>query len=154
MLIDQEHLHAIPKDPSEDFYKYYRFKLGRDSPSDARNTLLVVATLIVAVTFQAAVNPPGGVWQQDEKNNNGTVIHKAGKSVLGSTDHGAYAIFLFGNALAFSSASQAIFYLVIGCPFQTEVSIAILATNFSYGACMAAVTPSGARYEKTRVIGN
>ncbi|KAJ4841729.1 hypothetical protein Tsubulata_003014 [Turnera subulata] len=121
----------IPEDPSKNFYKYYRFKLGRDTPSDARNTILVVAVLIVALTFQAAVNPPGGVWQDTEQKGNITKV--AGKAVLGSAKS-SYITFVFANTLAFSSASQAILYLVLDCPFQTEILIAIYATNFSYGA--------------------
>ncbi|XP_026450304.1 ankyrin repeat-containing protein BDA1-like isoform X3 [Papaver somniferum] len=31
------------------------------------NTLMVVATLIAGIAFQAANNPPGGLWQQDTK---------------------------------------------------------------------------------------
>ncbi|KAI3900021.1 hypothetical protein MKW98_000921 [Papaver atlanticum] len=31
------------------------------------NALLVVATLIAGIAFQAAINPPGGVWQDDAK---------------------------------------------------------------------------------------
>ncbi|XP_075655817.1 ankyrin repeat-containing protein BDA1-like [Castanea sativa] len=33
--------------------------------SDMRNVLLVVAALLVTVTYQAALSPPGGVWQDD-----------------------------------------------------------------------------------------
>lgn len=37
---------------------------GHKKNYDERNILLVVVTLIAAVTFQAGVNPPGGVWQE------------------------------------------------------------------------------------------
>ncbi|KAI3833053.1 hypothetical protein MKX03_021331 [Papaver bracteatum] len=36
------------------------------------NALLVVATLIAGIAFQAAINPPGGVWQDDSKVDSGT----------------------------------------------------------------------------------
>lgn len=42
----------------KDWIKYFRYQRKRDSPSDTRNALLVVATLIATVTFQAGVNPP------------------------------------------------------------------------------------------------
>ncbi|XWS17454.1 hypothetical protein CRYUN_Cryun33cG0069300 [Craigia yunnanensis] len=31
-----------------------------------RSALMVVASLIATVAFQAAITPPGGVWQEDE----------------------------------------------------------------------------------------
>ncbi|XP_058112921.1 uncharacterized protein LOC131255966 isoform X2 [Magnolia sinica] len=37
--------------------------------NDMHNTLMVVATLIVAVTFQGAINPPGGFWQDRDSSN-------------------------------------------------------------------------------------
>jgi len=33
--------------------------------NDTRNILLVVAALLITVTFQATLSPPGGVWQDD-----------------------------------------------------------------------------------------
>ncbi|KAI3915867.1 hypothetical protein MKX01_026505 [Papaver californicum] len=36
------------------------------------NALMVVATLIAGIAFQAAMNPPGGVWQDDSKIDSGT----------------------------------------------------------------------------------
>ncbi|KAI3957659.1 hypothetical protein MKW92_028850 [Papaver armeniacum] len=36
------------------------------------NVLLVVATLIAGIAFQAVINPPGGVWQDDTKVDSGT----------------------------------------------------------------------------------
>ncbi|KAJ9692839.1 hypothetical protein PVL29_011773 [Vitis rotundifolia] len=44
-----------PEDASHDFYAYYRFKLSRDSPNDARNTLLVVGALVAAVSKQESI---------------------------------------------------------------------------------------------------
>ncbi|KAI3888139.1 hypothetical protein MKW92_024989, partial [Papaver armeniacum] len=35
------------------------------------NTLMVVATLIAGIAFQAAMNPPGGFWQDDSKVDSG-----------------------------------------------------------------------------------
>ncbi|KAI3909162.1 hypothetical protein MKW98_012899 [Papaver atlanticum] len=39
---------------------------------DRVNTLMVVATLIAGIAFQAAMNPPGGVWQDDSTVDSGT----------------------------------------------------------------------------------
>ena len=47
---------------------YFQYKSERgDSPNNVRNALLVVATLIAAVTFQAGINPPDGVWHEITK---------------------------------------------------------------------------------------
>ena len=42
----------------KDWIKYFRYQRKRDSPNDTRSSLIVVATLIATVTFQAGVNPP------------------------------------------------------------------------------------------------
>lgn len=141
----------VPENPAKGFNEYFRFKLGRDSPSDARNTLLVVTTLIVAVTFQAAMNPPGGVWQDDKyspanctvvtSDNNCTITRHAGTSVLYYRKKTGYELFLAVNTLAFSAATNTILYLLVDSPYQTEVMLCIGSTNFAFGAAVAAVHP-------------
>lgn len=39
---------------------------------EKRNALLVVAVLLVTVTYQAVLSPPGGVWQDDSNTYNNT----------------------------------------------------------------------------------
>ncbi|KAJ6777123.1 HOMEOBOX PROTEIN WARIAI [Salix koriyanagi] len=123
--------------------------------SDARNTLLVVTALIVAVTFQAALNPPGGVWQDDkydpEENctvvpanlNNCTRVAQAGTSVLHLRSVVRYETFIFVNTLAFSATTSTILFLLLGSgtPFRTETIISIYCMNFAYAASVGAVQP-------------
>ncbi|KAI3898795.1 hypothetical protein MKW92_023358 [Papaver armeniacum] len=62
------------------FYDYFgRAKiLKKEADNDGEwmkervNVLLVVATLIAGIAFQAVINPPGGVWQDDTKVDSGT----------------------------------------------------------------------------------
>ncbi|KAF5455807.1 hypothetical protein F2P56_025344 [Juglans regia] len=91
----------------DDWVSYFQYKPERDSASDVRSALLVVMALIAAATFQAGLNPPGGVWQ-DNKNDHG-VNQEAGTAILGSYSHNC-KVFFFFNTLAFSSSIY-----VIGC---------------------------------------
>ncbi|KAI3959436.1 hypothetical protein MKW98_019026 [Papaver atlanticum] len=40
---------------------------NKQGPNDRLNVLMVVAVLIAGIAFQAAMNPPGGVFQDDSK---------------------------------------------------------------------------------------
>ncbi|XP_030511970.1 protein ACCELERATED CELL DEATH 6-like [Rhodamnia argentea] len=107
---------------------------GRDSPKEVRNTLLVVATLIAAVTFQAGVNPPGGVWQDSS---DGWV---PGQAIYASQMVPFY-VFLVCNTLAFSSSINLIISLTWGFPFFLEVVVATVSMVVTYGSAVFAVTP-------------
>uniref|UniRef100_A0A803NCN3 PGG domain-containing protein n=1 Tax=Chenopodium quinoa TaxID=63459 RepID=A0A803NCN3_CHEQI len=54
----------------------------RDWLEKQRNALMVVASLIATMAFQTGVNPPGGVWQEDDNENN----YKAGNSIMQDKD--------------------------------------------------------------------
>ncbi|CAN6706848.1 unnamed protein product [Malus baccata var. baccata] len=64
--------------------KHFQYNPERDSETDVRSILLVVATLIAATTFTAGLNPPGGVWQETNygKANTKSDDHLAGGSIL------------------------------------------------------------------------
>ncbi|GMY08478.1 Protein ACCELERATED CELL DEATH like [Fagus crenata] len=118
----------------------FQYKPG-DSKSDVRNVLLVVATLIAAITFQAGVNPPGGVWQD---NSPPPSSYDAGKAILGYTD-ASFAIFLLTNTAAFSTSATIIGILVQGFPFYYLVWLALLLMDCTYVASVSAVLPGGVR---------
>ena len=102
--------------------KRFQYKHG-DSKSDVRNALLVVATLIAAVTFQAGVNPLGGVWQEKYPlpSSPGEAPlpstkedpHDAGNAVLGIKEL-SFAFFLLSNTAGFSTSGIIIEILVQG----------------------------------------
>ncbi|KAJ6722810.1 hypothetical protein OIU74_007401 [Salix koriyanagi] len=115
------------------WFKRFQYDKERDSPSDARNVLLVIATLIAAVTFQAGVNPPGGVWQ-DNKN------HAAGSAIYSSQTR-PYYVFLISNTLAFSASLLVITSLTYRFPFHFEIWVATASMMITYASAIFAVTP-------------
>ncbi|XVE76823.1 hypothetical protein DITRI_Ditri13aG0011100 [Diplodiscus trichospermus] len=117
------------------WYKHFQYEEGRDQPSDVRNVMLVVATLIAAVTFQAGVNPPGGVWQD---NDNG---HVAGRAIYASQSQ-AYYVFLIANTLALSASILVIISLTYRFPFHFEIVVASISMIVTYGSAIFAVTPN------------
>ncbi|XP_044476894.1 uncharacterized protein LOC123204354 [Mangifera indica] len=103
-------------------------------PLETRNILLVVAVLVVTATYQAALSPPGGFWQdnsnpQPAANNASTEPseHQAGKMILRSQGQ---LTFLTANCLAFFTSLCMISALVVGLPFE-NFSLAMI-------GCMAA----------------
>ena len=82
---------------------------------EKHNALLVVAALLVTVTFQAAITPPGGLWQDDlfEANTtdvlrrspddryklNITAPHRAGSAIAWNT--GRFTFFVCCNSFIF-----------------------------------------------------
>ncbi|XVE74133.1 hypothetical protein DITRI_Ditri11bG0174400 [Diplodiscus trichospermus] len=124
---------------------YFQYNEGTDNKADARDALLVVATLIAAVTFQAGVNPPGGVWQETKDE------HTAGTAVLAS-DSQAYYVFLTLNTVAFSSAALVIMSLTHKIPFRFEVWVAAVSMIITYGSAIFAVTPDVRKFRLALIL--
>ena len=63
------------------------------------NVLLVVLALILTITYQAILNPPGGVWPADNSANTATTANtRWGKSVL---DNSSFNMFFIINFVVF-----------------------------------------------------
>ncbi|XP_022132046.1 uncharacterized protein LOC111005012 [Momordica charantia] len=64
-----------------------------------RESLMVVATFVAAAAFQAGINPPGGVWQDD-----GDPRYEAGKSIMAAKNESLYVTFIVGATLCLAAA--------------------------------------------------
>ncbi|KAK0581994.1 hypothetical protein LWI29_020220 [Acer saccharum] len=105
-----------------------------------KNNMLVVATLIVAVTFQTGINPPGGAWQETKDGEYGH--QEAGKAILSSLhNHVPYNLFLILNTLAFSMSTQIILMLVYHEKLYFEIVVATVSMVATYGTAVWSLSP-------------
>ena len=111
-----------------------KYEQHRETVSETRNVLLIVVALIIAVTFQAGVNPPGGVWQDESYG------HKAGTAIYADREH-AFYLFLISNTLALSTSVLVLICLTNRFPYYLELWIAITAMFVSYGSAVLAIAP-------------
>lgn len=143
------------KSASQKLQEYFKYDKARESPSTARNTLLVITVLIVTATYQAVLSPPGGVWEDDYwpdaaagvKNSSSSIRpmprHKAGQSVMGSNNYVSYGLFLLFNSIGFFMSLHMMNFLTLGLPLQFELRVALLALTATYDTCMVAIAPAG-----------
>ena len=113
---------------------------------EKRSALLVVAALLVTVTYQAVITPPGGLWQDDHfKNNttdalqrrsaddlfklNITAPHRAGSATALRT--GYFRVFLVFNSIIFLSSMALMAILV-----PTDVIVCPILVGFSLYLCL------------------
>lgn len=136
--------------PSKQLLEYFKYNRIRDSPSEIRNCLLVIAILITTATYQAVLSPPGGVWQDDykssnKKDTNTNIIsptHRAGHAVMGTHNPICYGFFLVFNSIGFFVSLHMINYLTVGFPLQLELQVSLVALIGTYDTSMVAIGPA------------
>jgi hypothetical protein len=66
-----------------------------DAVEKARSLVMLLATLVVSITYQAAFDPPGGLWTADGSD------YKNGDPILLTTHPTRYKVFFYSNSAAF-----------------------------------------------------
>jgi uncharacterized membrane protein len=61
----------------------------------ARSLVILLATLVASITYQAGLDPPGGLWTDDQDG------HKVGYPILLTTHPKRYKVFFYSNSAAF-----------------------------------------------------
>ncbi|GMH19714.1 hypothetical protein Nepgr_021555 [Nepenthes gracilis] len=99
--------------------------------NDTRDALLIVASLIASVTFQAGVNPPDRIWDGRE---------------------GFIMMFFVCNTWALSASAYLILTLTKGISHNSEIRIAIGAMMSSYEFAIFAITDKATLYRYHLVV--
>ncbi|XP_010656152.1 ankyrin repeat-containing protein At2g01680 [Vitis vinifera] len=79
------------------------------------DALMVAATLIAGMAFQAAVNPPGGVWDEEKDAGEGKKM-LAGTSIMAHNNPRRYRRFMASNTVSFVASLSIVFLVVSGVP--------------------------------------
>ncbi|KAE9585504.1 hypothetical protein Lal_00018069 [Lupinus albus] len=97
---------------------------------ETRGTLMVVATVIATMTFQSALNPPGGVWQENTQSGGNKCttygICEAGTAVVGYAWSEDYIRFMAFNTISFYASLSVVLVLINGFPLKNKVIMWIL----------------------------
>ncbi|CAL5052492.1 unnamed protein product [Urochloa decumbens] len=85
------------------------------------NLLLTLAIVAATVTYQAGINPPGGVWSDDRD-----VSGSPGNPILQDNRPGRYDVFYYSNSVSFVSSVVITILLVNKKPFEHGIKSSAL----------------------------
>jgi len=105
-------------------------KSESDKLEELRGWLMVLATLTASITWNAALNPPGGFWQSDDAANG----HVAGGSVFRDKNHSKYRVFFLFN---FAGLYASLVILVL----ESMDLVGLFASSFIFGSSVTVKTP-------------
>ena len=127
-----------------------RMKNHEDWLKEKRDALMIVATVIAAMAFQAGLIPPSGVWEDDRSKSQGRMIHFPGFSKTAFNYPHGYPRFMTYNTLSFVASLSVIFLLISGLPMKKRIImwlltvamwVAITFMALTYLTSMQAVSP-------------
>ncbi|OWM79262.1 hypothetical protein CDL15_Pgr003434 [Punica granatum] len=101
--------------------------------NEQKGSLMMVSSIIATCTFQAAIAPPGGVWQNDTtmdmkgycKNSTDSMC-SAGKAVLSYYYPGEYYEFMKYNMVSFLGSLVVLFLVISGFPLSHKFCLWLL----------------------------
>ncbi|PPD66183.1 hypothetical protein GOBAR_DD36939 [Gossypium barbadense] len=126
-----------------------------------RDSLMVVASLMATMSFQAGLTPPGGLWQDDFTGTATERSHESGHSIIADTNQSYYTQYLAANTTSFMASMSIILLLVTGLPFQRRffmwiltviVWIAITSMAITYRISLLFITPKSQELDVTQVL--
>ncbi|PIN12269.1 hypothetical protein CDL12_15128 [Handroanthus impetiginosus] len=131
----------------EDLFRGYYFTY-KDFVLNLRHDIMVVAVLIATATYQAVLQPPGGIYQPDSNGHlamsDALISHMsgvAGKMVMKSRD---YRHFMPANTAAFTLSIAMILLVLQGQPSNIFLLLCLMFLTYSYLSAMNIISNSGA----------
>ncbi|XXG75166.1 hypothetical protein AAC387_Pa07g3737 [Persea americana] len=103
-------------------------------------SLLVLAVLVVSVTYAAVLSPPGGFWQDDSLQLGSIQNHTAGDPILLSKNRPRHYMFYVFNTIGFYS-SFAIIIVILG-KHQVSPTYMLRVLNYSTGVVVCSLSAS------------
>ena len=136
-------------------------KVMRSISDEKRNAFLVVVALLVTVTYQAAITPPGGLWQDDLFKPNTTDVlrrnpddlyklnitapHRAGSAIAWQNIR--FVIFLISNSAIFHFSTLVMVVLVAPVPgFGIPLALFSPFLILSYSCSLGTITEGSGQY--------
>ncbi|XP_022949196.1 uncharacterized protein LOC111452618 [Cucurbita moschata] len=123
-----------------------------------REYLLIVVTFMATVAFQAGVSPPGGVWQQDDKNS--SIV--AGTSIMATKFPAEFTTFVVGVTVCMIVSMLQFIVLFVELPSDTPslsrkylyytLFFALGSMLSSYVSSVKAYTPESMRTQTITVL--
>ncbi|KAA8525487.1 hypothetical protein F0562_007342 [Nyssa sinensis] len=123
--------------------------------SDHRNVLVVIGALILTITYQSGLSPPGGVWQDDystplvlntstatssSPSQDGRLPHHAGMVILGKEIWGAFGA---ANSGAFLVSLIMLALLIPPNVYRSLLYVALLYMEVCYIISTSVTRPGG-----------
>ncbi|KAK6782303.1 hypothetical protein RDI58_020099 [Solanum bulbocastanum] len=165
-MISSSYTQNVAKCSNSQVALAHKHDISGDWLSRKRDAIMVVASLIATMAFQAGMNPPGGVWQDNKEVLNSQVNslqipHKAGEAVMAYSHPKSYRYFIRVNTTAFVASLSTILLLISGLPFRKKffmwalmviMWLTITSIALTYGISIYIVTPKKDREQLGQVI--
>ncbi|XP_062159806.1 ankyrin repeat-containing protein BDA1-like [Alnus glutinosa] len=133
-------------------------RLKRNWTEEERGVLMLVATVIATMAFQAGVSPPGGVWQEHKYNSTVNFSYceqhtnfEAGTAVLAYCYPGPYLVLISTNSISLFASLCVILLVTCGFPltsrlfrwfFTLAMTTAVVCMTITYTLAMVLINPS------------
>ncbi|RVX15463.1 hypothetical protein VitviT2T_002301 [Vitis vinifera] len=113
---------------------YFKFQFDRETPSNVREALLVVAVLIASATYQTGQSIP--TWVQQEGSDKFEMIRASHNLVL-------FLFYSLSNTVGFLVSLDMILVLTSKFPMCWELVVAVHAMAINYSISIVGIAPSG-----------